>query len=104
MSEPSPLFQTSVSLPAPPFMTSAPFAADEAVVAVAAVERVVAVGAGQDVVAAVAVEPGAGDLGVLREHRERVVAVAAVDDDGERAVGRARSGRRPWRCPSPSRC
>ena len=39
------LFHTSVSLPAPPFMTSSPFAGDQAVVAVTAGERVVAVGA-----------------------------------------------------------
>ena len=71
-------------------MASLPFAADEAVVAVAAAQRVAGVGAGQHVVAGVAVERRAGDLAVLREHRERVVAVAAVDDDGERAVGRHR--------------
>ena len=34
------------------------------------------------------VELRAGDLGVLREHGERVVAVAAVDVDAEGAVGR----------------
>ena len=60
---------------------------DDAVVALAAVERVVALGAGEDVVTRAAVEPDGRDLVVVREHRERIVAVAAVDDDGERAVG-----------------
>ena len=63
---------------------------DQAVVAVTAGERVVAVGAGQHVVAAVAVEPRAGELGGLGDHRDRVVAVAAVDDHRARAVGRHR--------------
>src|SRR5215207_11219366 len=63
-------------------------AGDQAVVAIAAGERVVAVGARHHVVAAISVEPGTGELGGLREHRDRVVALAAVHDHRARAVGR----------------
>ena len=62
----------------------------QAVVAITALQRLIAVGTGQHVVAAVAVDPRAGELRGLREQRDRVVALAAVDDHRACAVGRHR--------------
>src|SRR3954462_15284418 len=90
VSEPSPLFHTSVSLPAPPFMTSAPppptrRSLPSPPVSVSLLASPLSTSSPPS-----PLSPGAGELAFVREHRDRVVAAAAVDDHGARAVGRHR--------------
>jgi hypothetical protein len=65
-------------------------AGHQAVIALTARQRLIAISARQHVVAAPAAKPRTRQLAGLREHRDRVVALAGVHNHRARAIGRHR--------------